>query len=217
MDTQLSNLPPVADRLALDYEDLRAEITAAISAVPDLTYNGEGIANDEAVLAAREAVMPLKALQGKVSAAFKAEKAPYLEGGRTVDEFFKSLRVWLDMMVSNITREAGEYQARKLAAARAQAAEDARTAAFLDEPVPEPPKPAAAARVSDNGAVAVSGAIKWDFEVVDLDAVPRELLQINTAAVKAKVAGLKAVSSIDKAAGAIPGLRIVERISTTFR
>jgi hypothetical protein len=65
--------------------------------------------------------------------------------------------------------------------------------------------------------VAISGGVRWDYEITDIDAVPRELLQINAAAVKARVAGLKATTTIDKAADAIPGLRIVERISTTFR
>jgi hypothetical protein len=209
----LSNFPPVGDRLAIDYEDLRDEITAALKATDSLIE----INSDEDVLAARELVAPLKALQGKCVAAHKAEKQMYLDGGRAVDGYFKALRVHLDSVVALITEEAGAYQTRKLAIAREQAASEARTAAMLDERPPEPLKPAAATRVADNGAVAVSGAVRWDYEITDKAALPRELLQPNVAAIRARVAGLKATMDITKAAGAIPGIRIVERISTTFR
>jgi hypothetical protein len=207
-----SNAPPVADRLALDYEDLRTEITDALEALPDLD-----ITSDEGILRARDLVVPLKALQNRVTAAHKAEKAFYLDGGRAVDGFFKAQRVHLDAVVALITEEASQYQAKKLALAREKAASEARIAAMLEEPPPEPPRPAAATRVADNGTVAVSGAVRWDFEVVDADALPRELLQPNLAAIKAKVAGLKATTTIDEAAGAIPGIKVFERISTTFR
>jgi hypothetical protein len=210
MDAPLSNQPPVGERLALDYEDLRAEIAHALANLPAID-----IRSDDDILAARDVALSLKALQSRVAAAFKAEKEPYLEGGRAVDAFFKALRVGLDATVLAISTQAAAWQERKLAMARAKAAEEARTAAFLDEKPPEIPKPAAMTRVADGGAVAVSGAVRWDFEVIDPDALPRELLQPNMAAIKARVAGLKATTTIDKAE--IPGVRIVERISTTFR
>jgi hypothetical protein len=211
MDAALSNLPPIKDRLDLDYEELRSEIAAALSAVPQLD-----IASDEDILAARGVALSLKALQGKVDAAFKSEKAPFLEGGRQVDQYFKALRVGLDATISAITTQASAWQARKLDEARRKAAEEARVAAFLDEKPAAPPAPAAMTRVSDEGRAVISGIVRWDFEVVDIDAVPRELLQINDAAVKAKIAGLKATSkSIDDAT--IPGLRIFEKVQTVFR
>jgi len=208
----LSNAPPVSDKLALDYEDLIREVIAAIAAMPDIIID-----SDDDMIIARDLVAPLKALQNRCAAAHKVEKQPYLDGGRQVDVFFKTLRVALDAMVAAITEQASQYQAKKLEQARWRAASEARTAAMLDERPPEPLKPAAATRVADNGAVAVSGAVRWDFEVVDESALPRELLQPNTAAIKARVAGLKATTTIDKAAGAIPGIRVLERISTTFR
>jgi hypothetical protein len=208
----LSNQPPLRDRLDLDYEELRAEITHALASVPHLD-----IGSDADIMAARDVALSLKALAGKVDAAFKAEKAPYLEGGRTVDLYFKGLRAVLDATISTITTQASAWQAKKLALAREQAASEARVAAMLEEPPPEPPKPAVATRVSDGGGVVVSGAVRWDYEITDADALPRELLQPNVAAIRARIAGLKATTTIDKAAGAIPGLKIVERISTTFR
>jgi hypothetical protein len=211
----LSNAPPLQDRLALDYEDLRAEIAHALATMPPMF--GISIESDDDILAARDVALSLKALQSRVAAAFKAEKEPWLEGGRTCDAFFRALRVGLDATVLAITTQAATWQATKLAMAREKAAEEARFAAFLDEPPPEPAKPAAMTRVADGGAVAVSGAVRWDFEVVDPDALPRELLQVNAAAVKARVAGLKATTTIDKAAGAIPGVRIFEKIQATFR
>jgi len=208
----LSNQPPLRDRLDLDYEELRAEITAALASLPLLD-----IGSDEDILAARDVALSLKALQGKVDAAFKQEKAPYLEGGRTVDLYFKGLRAVLDATISAITTQASAWQAKKLAEARQKAAEEARAAALFDEKPAAAPAPAAATRVSDGGGVVVSGAVRWDYEIIDADALPRELLQPNVAAIRARIAGLKATTTIDKAAGAIPGLRIAEKISTTFR
>jgi hypothetical protein len=136
----------------------------------------------------------------------KREKAPYLEGGRVVDRFFKGIRVGLDAAVAAISDQVAAWQTKKLAEARA-------TAAFLDE---APPKPAAMARVSDEGGAVISGSIRWDFEITDDAALPRELLQPNEAAIRAKIAGLKATSkSIEDAK--IPGLRIFEKVQTVFR
>jgi hypothetical protein len=202
MDTTLHNAT-IADRLSLAVENLRDAIADTLANITDMAP----IDNEADVLVARDLVLSLKALQGQVDAMHKREKAPYLEGGRVVDRFFKGIRVGLDAAVEGITANVSAYQARKLAAERA-------TAAFLDE---APPKPAAAARVSDEGGVVISGSIRWDFEVTDIDAVPRELMQINTAAVKARISGLKATMDITKAAGAIPGIKVVEKISPTFR
>jgi hypothetical protein len=173
LSNALSNAPPVADRLALDHEDLKAEITDALAALPEVQ-----IASDADVLIARELVAPLKALQNRCVAAHKAEKQPYLDGGRAVDGFFKALRVHLDSVVALITEEASQYQTRKLALAREKAASEARIAAMLEEPAPAAPAPAAMTRVSDNGSVAVSGAVRWDYEITDEAALPRELLHL---------------------------------------
>jgi hypothetical protein len=208
----LSNQPPVGDRLTIDYDDMLAEISEALAALPELD-----IASDEGMLAARELVLPLKALQSRVTAAHKAEKQPYLDGGRAVDNFFKAMRVGLDATISAITTQAAAWQATKLALAREKAASEARAAALFDEKPAAPPAPAAMTRVSDEGRAVISGAVRWDFEITDEDALPRELMMPNPAAIKARVAGLKATTTIEKAAGAISGLRIVERISTTFR
>jgi hypothetical protein len=202
MDTTLHNAT-AEDRLALAVENLRDEIANTLADITDMAP----IDNEADVLAARDVVLQLKALQGQVDAMHKREKAPFLEGGRVVDRFFKGIRVGLDAAVSGITANVSAYQTRKIAEARVQAS-------FLDEATP---LPAAAARVSDGGAVAVSASTRWDYEITDETALPRELLQPNVAAIKARVAGLKATVDITKAADAIPGIRVIEKISTTFR
>jgi hypothetical protein len=211
MTAAISNAPPLVDQLALSYEHLRAEIEHALANLPAID-----IGSDDDILAARDVALSLKALQSRVATAFKLEKGPWLEGGRTCDAFFLALRVGLDATVLAITTQAAAWQERKLAMAREKAAEEARFAAFLDEPPPEPAKPAAMTRVADGGAVAVSGAVRWDYEITDPDALPRELLQPNEAAIRAKIAGLKATSkNID--AAKIPGVRIFEKVQTVFR
>lgn len=208
----LSNHPPLAERLDLQYDDLRSDIARALAAVETPT-----IASDEDALAAAELAKPLRTLQKRIDEEFKAEKAYYLEGGRTVDSFFKKIRVELDAAVSAIAKVVNDFQEQKRAAQRAAEAEARKVAALFEEEAPKAVAPKDVVRVASAATgVAVSGRIDWKFEITDASLLPRELLMPNEAAIKAKVAGLKAtLSSIDDAK--IPGVRIFEKVGTSFR
>ncbi len=208
----LSNNPPVSDYLAINHEDLKTEITVALANVGTIA-----IASDDDIVAARETIKPLKALQAKVERIRKEEKQPFLDGCEDVDDFFKALRVELDKIVEAITTQANAFQVDKREEACKLEAAKARIAAAMDEKAPAAVAPKETVRVTAaSGAVAASGTVKWDYEIVDESLLPRELLRAFEPAIKAKVAGLKAMGGkIEEAK--IAGLRIFERISTAWR
>lgn len=208
----LTNHPPIAEYLALNHESLKAEIVKALAELGEVS-----IASDEDIVAARAKVKPLQALQKRVESTRKEEKQPFLDGGQTVDGFFATLRVELDKMVSAITAKANAYQTEKREAARKLEAAKARIAQAVGEAAPTPVAPAITTRVTaPTGAVAASGSVKWDYAVEDASQLPRELLMPNEAAIKARVAGLKAMGGKIEDAK-IPGVRIFEKIGTTWR
>lgn len=208
----LTNHPPILDYLAINYEALKAEIARVLAELGDIA-----IASDEDIVAAREKVKPLKALQTKVEGNRKEEKQPFLDGGEDVDDFFKGLRVGLDTAVNDITAKANAYQTTKREEARKIEAAKARIAAAMQEKAPAAPLPKETVRVTTStGSVAASGTVKWEYEIEDASALPRELLTPNKDAIKAKVAGLKAMGGKIEDAK-IPGVRIFEKIGTSWR
>lgn len=208
----LSNHPPLADRLPIAHEALLTEIFTALDGLIAPT-----ITSDEDVAAAREVVKPLKALQAKVEATRKTEKAPILADGNTVEEFFSGIRVDLDKMVVAITANATTYQTLKREAALKLEAARARIAAAVGEQAPAPVAAKETTRVvAASGSVAASGRVTWDYEITAAADLPRELLMPNRDAIKAKIAGLKAQGlKIEEAK--IEGLRIFEKVGTTWR
>lgn len=208
----LTNNPPIPEYLALNYEALKAEIAAALAALGEIT-----IASDDDIVAAREKVKPLQALQKKVEGNRVEEKQPFLDGERDVDAFFKNLRLELDKAVTGITAKANAYQTERREAARKVEAAKARVAAMMQETAPVVPRAAETVRVTAaSGAVAASGTVKWDYAIEDASALPREMLMPNPDAIKAKVAGFKAMGSKIEDVK-IPGVRIFEKIGTSWR
>lgn len=208
----LTNHPPIAEYLALNYEALKAEIAKALAELGEIT-----IASDDDIVAAREKVKLLQALQKRVEGNRVEEKQPFLDGERDVDAFFKNLRIELDKAVTGITAKANAWQTVKREAARKIEAAKARIAAALEEKAPVPVKAAQTTRVTTAaGTVAASGTVKWDYAIEDVSALPREMLMPNPDAIKAKVAGLKAMGGKIEDAK-IPGVRIFEKIGTSWR
>lgn len=212
MDALASNHPPLSEHLSLTHEGLKAEIVKSLADLGEIA-----IASDADIVAAREKIKPLKALQTKVEATRKEEKQPFLDGGDDVDAFFKAIRVELDKVVSNITTKANTYQIEKREAAKRLEAAKARIAAAMQEAPPAPVAAAATVRVTTaTGAVAASGSVKWEHVVEDASQLPRDLLMPNEAAIKARRDGLKA-QGIKIEDARIPGVRIFEKVGTSWR
>lgn len=206
------NEPPLADRLAIDHADLVKEATEAAALVPgDL----RAIESDDEAAAYTDTAADMKAVLAQAVAAFKAEKEPWLEGGRTVDAFFNAIRSPLDAAIKRVVAALDARANAILAAKRkadAEAAEKARKeAAAFDEPVafvaPAPVKDVARV-VSISTGNKASVSTKWAHRVVDPSEVPRMYLMVNEAAIKAAIAG---------GTRAIPGVEIYEVAKTAIR
>lgn len=145
------NYPPpesvqdIYDRLTETHGSMitrRDELMAGVARVP-------AEIDDDNVSKIIDFVKQIKAAMTKASDAFKTEKAPYLEGGRAVDGFFKKITESLDdgvkalnkkLTVYQIAKEAEERRVREAAAqvareeaARQQKVADAAAAALRVE------------------------------------------------------------------------------------
>lgn len=206
------NAPPLADRLALDYEALAASVADAAALVPG---DVRAIGTDEEAGEYAETAKAIKAVAAQVEAARKREKADILEAGRTVDGFFSRLTDQLAPIVNKIVAAINAFQRAKLEAERKAAAEEAarqaKEAALFDEPAPVPvaaPLVREAARVTSFSGVKATASRKWVHEVMDPAAVPRQYLMVNDAAIKAAIAG---------GVRDIPGVRVYEDVRTSIR
>lgn len=205
------NQPPLADRLALDHAELVKSATEAAALVPDQI---RAIETDEEAAAYTDTAADIKAVIAEADAAFKAEKAPWLEGGRTVEAFF-SFRGTLDAAVKRLRRalddRAGALLAARRKAEQAAAEKARKEAEAFDEPAPvmaAAPVREVARVVSIATGNKASASIKWRGEVVDIDALPRQYMRANQDAIDAAIKG---------GVRAIPGVRIFEEVRTAIR
>lgn len=204
------NQPPLSDRLAMDHADLVKQATDAAALVPATI---RPIETDEEAAAYTDTAADIKAVIKLADAAFKVEKQPWLDGGKTVDGFF-SFRATLAAAAGRCVDAINARQRILLAAKRkadAEAAEKARKEAIaFDEPVPvaAPVVVKEAARVVSFSGAKASASVKWAHRVTDPDQVPRQYLMVNEAAIKAAVAG---------GTRSIPGVEIYEDVRTAIR
>ena len=205
------NQPPLADRLALDHADLLKRVTEACELVPATI---RPIADEDEAAAYTDTAKAVKAVLADADAAFKIEKQPWLDGGRTVEGFFAfraNLKAAADRVVAALNARArAVIEAQRKA--DAEAAEQARKeAAMFDE---APPAPVAAAPVKDVARVVsftgakATASVKWKGEVTKPEDVPRQYLMVNQAAIDAAIKG---------GVREIPGVRIFEDVRTAIR
>lgn len=219
------NEPPLADRLALDHADLIKEATEAAALVP---AEIRAIETDEEAAAYTDTGAAIREILVQADAAFTVEKKPWLEGGRTVDNFF-DFRKDLNAAVKRVTAalnvradalRVAQRKAEAEAAAAAKAAADAETerlrkeAAAFDEPPPAPvvaawvppaPLKDVARVISSATGNRASASTKWVGEVIDPEAVPRQYLTPYQPLIDAAVKG---------GVRNIPGVRIYETANT---
>ncbi len=205
------NAPPISERLAIDYAALSDEIAAALAGL-----DTPSVTSDEDAAALGTIGKQLVALAAKAEKARKSEKDEYLQAGKQVDTFFGNMVTALDTFVLHARAAVGAYQTKKRQQALDAERREREAAKVFGGDTPEQAAPKETVRiVAPSGAPAVSGTVKWDYEVVDFDLVPRDLTVVNDAAIKAKLALLKStVKDIGKAS--VPGLRIFEKVQTRF-
>lgn len=206
------NQPPLSERLGLDHSTLMVEAKGAAALVPATI---RAIQSDEEAAAYTETAKDIKKVLKLAEVAFKAEKQPWLDGGRVVDGFFQSISGPMAESVKRVVDALNAWQRFLIAAknkAAAEAAEKARReAAAFDEPAPAPVAPVAvkeAARVVSFSGARATASTKWKGEVTDIDALPRQYMMRNQAAIDAAIAG---------GVRQIPGVNIYEDVRTAIR
>lgn len=212
MTDRHGNNPPLKDRLEIDHAALLASAAEAAALVPQQI---RPIESDEEAAGYTDTAANIKAVIREAEATFKAEKAPWLEGGRAVDGFFAAVTAPLKGAVDRVVAALNARQRMLIAAQRQRDAEEAerarREAVVFDEP---PPPVAAPVAVKDAGRVVsfsgskASASVKWRGEVVDLATLPRQYMRANQDAIDAAVKG---------GVREIPGVRIFEEVRTAIR
>lgn len=206
------NQPPLADRLAVDHAELVKQATEAAALVPEQI---RAIETDDEAGAYTDTAADIKALLKQADAAFTVEKAPWLTGGRVVDDFFADVRKPLQAAAQRVVAALNTRANAILAAKRkldAEAAEKARKEAVaFDEPLPvvaPAPLKDVARVVSIATGNKASVSTKWKPYVVDFDKVPRHYLMVNERALQA---------AVDGGMRSIPGVDIREEARTSIR
>lgn len=223
------NAPPLSERLALDHAELVREAEEAAALVPPEL---RAIASDEEAEAFTDTAATIKGILAQADAAFKVEKAPWLEGARTVDGFFNAVRDPLKAAAGRVVAALNARANAILAAQRkaeAEEAERARKAAAaemermrkeaeaFDEAPPAVVAPVyvAPAPVRDVARVVSSSTgnkasvnTKWVGEVEDLEKLPRHYMLANQAMIDAAIKG---------GVRDIPGVRIYETAKAAIR
>lgn len=206
------NSPPLAERLEIDYADLVQRTSNALALVPgELRL----IETDEEAGEYAETAKAIKDVAAAVEKARKGEKDEALKMGRAIDGYFAKMGEPLTALVNKIVGAINTFQRAKLEAERRQREEEERRARQEAAVFDEPPPPIAApilvkeaARVTSISGTKATASRKWVHEVTDANAVPRQYLMVNDAALKAAIAG---------GARAIPGVRIFEDVRTAIR
>lgn len=205
------NLPPLSERLEIDHADLATKAKEAVALVPETI---RAVETDEEAGDYAETAKALKGVASAVEAARKREKDDVLKTGRTIDAFFATLAEPVKKAADRVVGEINHFQRAKLEADRRAAANrletDRKAAALFDEPAPvaAPVVVKEAARVTSFSGVKASASIKWKGEVTDIDALPRQYMMPNKAAIDAAIAG---------GVRQIPGVNIFEDVRTAIR
>jgi hypothetical protein len=119
------NAPPIADQMALAYEQLEQDVTEALAtARDDLPPT---IENDEDVgLVANYVKQIVKPLRSRIDAAEELEKRPLMNATDAVRGFFRGKSERLDKALAVLNKRVKSYQDAVAAQKRAEAAEAAR-------------------------------------------------------------------------------------------
>ena len=162
----LSNNPPIADRLAVDYTDLLVEVEALASQANEAPRKITS-EEDQAIVAGL--VASARKLRARVDGARVAEKEPYLSGGREVDSFFKASIERMDRVAAAFQRIADDHARAAALEARRKADEAAAAARAEAQRQREIAERAAAAERSKVAAKAEDKAVLADAKAEEAE------------------------------------------------
>lgn len=117
------NNPPISEVL----EDTQKALLARIEPIAERANSlPRKIEDDETLGQVGDLVVDARRLITDLDNARKAEKQPYLDGGREVDNFFKAASERVERINTAFQKIAGDYQREKAAEARRKAEDEAR-------------------------------------------------------------------------------------------
>lgn len=232
--------------LEFEQSDLVEQIAQAMTRVGHAAFALSGAETRQTLAEAGAAIAAALALMRAAEDHRKVTKAPFLDGGRTIDGWFKRRLEPLSTAMQPVQKALDAFAAREEAARReaaekaAQAAREAaekaatlaaRTrgkstglghlqAAITAEQEALVAEAIAAGtvaslvpgRTSEGGAM--SGREVWQWELVDIAAVPLEFVTINETLVNQRVRDYVREHAADARAGGspIPGIRLVRDV-----
>lgn len=120
------NKAPLTEVLSADFSDLLIEVNDAARQALELALIKPKTDEDQAVLGKR--IIDLRALCKKVDETRSTEKAPILEAGRGLDEWFKGMTGQIEAAAKKLQANADDYARAKAAEERARAQREAEEA-----------------------------------------------------------------------------------------
>lgn len=148
------NSPPIADQMALAYEQLEADVTAALAKARDeLPPTIES--DDDVGMVANYVKQIVKPLQSRIEAAEELEKRPLMNATDAVRGFFRGKSQRLDQALAALNKRVKAYQDAVAAKKRAEAAERARVLREAEEAAR---RQAAEAQANANRAAAAAAS-----------------------------------------------------------
>ena len=119
--------PPVMARLELEYDALAKDVTALLAQIRDEAPETVNTDDDNKIVARHMDL--LRTTYKRADGAHGIEKAPYLQSGRAVDQYFFGMMERLKKAQSILQKRGDDFTARKVAAERAERERLARIAA----------------------------------------------------------------------------------------
>lgn len=232
MQPALSNSPPSDADILRD--SLREQSRDLVSRIDELTAsaNRRTVADDDDAGKATLLVKQILEEERAVAARQKEAKRPHAELADAAFGYFKPMLLQLESLKRGLLGKLDAYrreleqraqaERRRLAQEAALKAAEAAEADDLDsamdaeqasQRIVEQAATVAPAPIrSDYGHVA-SARKTWEYELVDLAAVPRQFLMLNDAAIKAHIK----TRQKDRPPVPVAGLTFIERTSTVVR
>ena len=217
-DQRIQMLTPAEDIQTLVGKDVKelseksAELLGTYSRVPD-TIDNEGVYDRVVAL-----VAAIRQVDSDRDEKRKEMKAPYLAGGKAVDDAFKlpddegtDRAKKMDAAIKDLTYRLSVFDTAKYQEeqAKAQQESDALAAKAKEDGITIDSSKVEVkleSRKSEHGGMSTRSVVK-DWEITDEDALPRSVLTVDT----------KKIQKLVDEGATIPGVKVTERVATVVK
>jgi type IV secretory pathway VirB10-like protein len=241
-----SNKAPLATVLDADFEDLQAEVAAAVDRAKALPTT---IKTEAQLAEVGNCIADLRGLAKKIDGTRMDEGRPLLDAQRGINDFFKTLGNQLEDVSKPLQRAADDHAKRKAAEERARREREAAEARRKEEEArrkaEQAKSDAAAARAEGQAEAAAARAERaeqaasasaaelvrtrafgvtssaktvWDFTINDYQALTASMGPLGPFIDRSSVEkAIRSVVRIQKGTTSLPGVEVFEDVRSTFR